>query len=104
MTAKVNSRDEDLIRTHMVRNHANFHSLDDPGPDQKMLFYEEYSERYFERYEREIMDAEYHLNRNFVLCGYASLNDFYEFLGLEPTELGEEVGWTTDDGIQWVDF
>ena len=56
------------------------------------------------RYEREIIDAEYHLNRNFVLRGYAPLNEFYEFLGLPKTEYGEMVGWTISDGYYWIDF
>ena len=50
------------------------------------------------------MDAEYHLNRNFVQRGYASLNEFYEFLGLPQTKYGDEVGWTCTDGYCWIDF
>ncbi len=50
------------------------------------------------------MDAEYHLNRNFVLRGVASLNEFYAFLGLPETRYGDEVGWTVADGYSWIDF
>lgn len=34
-----------------------------------------------------------------------SPNDFYEFLGLEKTELGDAVGWSSCNGdIYWIDF
>ena len=58
---------------------------------------------------REVMDAEYHLNRNLALRDYASLNEFYEFLGLPPTTDGEKLGWNLYIGPEiygysWVDF
>ena len=47
----------------------------------------------------------YHLNRNFMFAGVIPLNDFYEFLGLEKTELGDAVGWSSCNGdIYWIDF
>lgn len=37
--------------------------------------------------------------------GFALLNEFYEFLGLEQTDYGNEVGWVIeDDSSYWVDF
>ena len=37
--------------------------------------------------------------------GVIPLNDFYEFLGLEKTELGDAVGWSSCNGdIYWIDF
>ena len=50
------------------------------------------------------MNAEYHLNRNFTMRGYATLNEFYEFLGLEETLFGSMMGWAVDDDIYWIDF
>lgn len=74
-----------------------------------VLFYDEFSDRYFYRTMLEVLDAEYQLNRKFTLFGYASLNDFYNLLGLKETEFGEAVGWSvylgsTDYGYQWIDF
>ena len=57
------------------------------------LFYDEYSGRYFESTIEKVLLAEYHLNRNYILRGFARLNDFYEFLGLEQTDYDEAVGW-----------
>ena len=53
--------------------------------------------------------AEYQFNRNFVLCGSASLNEFYEFLGIPKISGGELLGWSIDIsesfyGYSWIDF
>lgn len=75
------------------------------GTSEPRLFYDEYSNRFFETTVEQVMNAEYHLNRNFVLRGFAYLNELYEFLGLEPTDYGSKVGWSIDDdGIFWIDF
>lgn len=92
------------IRNAMIREHCNFHSLDSDVPDGKVIFYDEISGESIMRYEREIIDAEYHFNRNFTMRGYAFLNEFYEFLGLPMTEYGGIVGWSMASGIMWVDF
>ena len=68
------------------------------------LFYDEYSGRYFETTIEKVLLAEYHLNRNYVLRGFAGLNEFYEFLGLEPTDYCETVGWDICGEIYWIDF
>lgn len=75
------------------------------GTSEPRLFYDEFSNRFFQTTVEQVMNAEYHLNRNFVLRGFAYLNELYEFLGLEPTEYGSKVGWSiNDDGIFWIDF
>lgn len=73
------------------------------------LFFDNRSDRYFWRTMEEMIDAEYHLNRNFILQGYVTLNDFYLFLGLEPITGGDEIGWDiysglTECGYKWIDF
>lgn len=68
------------------------------------LFYDEYSGRYFESTIEKVLLAEYHLNRNYILRGFARLNDFYEFLGLEQTDYDEAVGWNICSEIYWIDF
>lgn len=79
-------------------------ALDDSSENSK-LFYEEYSNRYFEATIEQVISAEYHLNRNFALRGYVTVNELYEFLGLELTDYGSELGWcVSDDEIYWIDF
>ena len=72
---------------------------------EPVLFYEEYGNRYFEATIEQVLNAEYHLNRNYILRGYSNLNELYDFLGLEPTDYGSTVGWTpTDEGEYWIEF
>jgi hypothetical protein len=82
-------------------------SLDTNG--ETRLFYEEYRGRYFESTIEAVLNAEYHLNRNFSMRGYANLNEFYEFLGLSETEEGEVLGWSQWQLAEqyeatWIDF
>ena len=92
------------IRDAMARECCSFHQIGLDAPDEKVIFYDEISGESITCYEREIMDAEYHLNRNFTMRGYASLNEFYEFLGLPQTEYGDELGWSMSYGYSWIDF
>lgn len=74
-------------------------------PEITRTFYDAFSQRYFESTIEKVIQAEYHLNRNFMFAGTIPLNDFYEFLGLEKTELGDTVGWSSVNGdIYWIDF
>lgn len=69
------------------------------------LFYIECEQRFFEATLEQVISAQYHLNRNYNLRGYSVLNEFYDFLGLEPTDYGSEVGWCNyDEYTFWVDF
>lgn len=71
----------------------------------KKLFYDTFSKRYFESTVNQVIQAEYHINRNFVLRGYVKLNEFYDFIGLKEIDYGDVVGWSCFDGdIYWIDF
>jgi len=81
-------------------------SLDFENANEELcMFYDAYSERYFESTISTVLQAEYHLNRNFMLGGYISLNEFYKFLGIKGIPAGDAVGWNSCNGdIYWIDF
>lgn len=79
-------------------------SFDERNPDDIRLFYDTFSRRYFEGTVIQVLEAEYHLNRNWILGASVCVNDFYAFLGIEPIEGGESLGWFYEDGIGWIDF
>lgn len=81
-------------------------SLDfEDANEEEMLFYDAISERYFQATISQVLQAEYHLNRNFALSGgFITLNQFYEFLGIEGVPGGDRVGWMVSDELYWVDF
>ena len=68
------------------------------------LFYDEFSERYFTSTIDKVLQAEYHLNRNLALGGIMTLNDWFEFLGLEKAPDGDTLGWSVCDSYYWLDF
>lgn len=77
--------------------------------DDKQLFYDEFSHRYFESTLEDVIKAEYNTNRQLQRNGEVYLNEYYEFLGLEPTPVGTELGWSS--GIleshycaEWIEF
>ena len=77
----------------------------DKSCSDPVVFYDEHSGRFFESTIEQVINAEYHLNRNYILRGYSFLNEFYEFLGIEETDYGSVLGWTpTDDGEYWIEF
>lgn len=78
--------------------------FEDAGEEER-LFYDAISNRYFQATISQVLQAEYHLNRNFALTGgFITLNQFYEFLGISKIQGGDEVGWMVSDGLYWVDF
>lgn len=75
------------------------------------LFYEEYTCVFFISTIDAVLKAEYAFNKQLSVVGYATLNDFYEQLGISKTEAGEYLGWSIYDGVNkistinpWVDF
>lgn len=72
-------------------------------------FYLEPYGKFFEKTMDEVIAAEYYLNRNFTLRGYATLNEFLDFLHLPHVPDGDVLGWDcysgeTTYGYSWIDF
>lgn len=65
-----------------------------PDVSEEMLFFDEYSGRYFETTLFDLQNAVYKLNRTFALEGYTNLNEFYRYVGLPETDYGEALGWS----------
>ena len=68
------------------------------------LFYDMMSKRYFKSTFAKVLLAEYHLNRNYCLGGTIDENQFYEFLGIDPADIGNDIGWDMSNGVYWIDF
>lgn len=69
------------------------------------LFMEPLSKRYFKSDPDLIRKAEIRLNKQILtdITGYVSLNEFYDEIGLERTDLGDDLGWNTSNTID-IDF
>ena len=60
--------------------------------------------RYFYSDMDTLRKAENELNRNIINNMYQSLNDFYDLLGVEYSEMGDELGWNLDKGTVELSF
>lgn len=68
------------------------------------LCYDSVSGRYFQSDIEKLRKAENELNRVMLSEMYVSLNDFYCEIGLEPTRVGDDIGWNIDKGYIHLDF
>lgn len=66
------------------------------------LFLEPLSKRYFKSDIEKIRKIENILNKQMIhdICGSVSLNEFYDELGLERTDIGDILGWNTEHLIE----
>ena len=107
--AELHGDDENgIIRAAIARDRYSAADIRLNG-DETLLFFEEHYGKYFERTMLEVQDAEYQLNRKFAMEGEVSLNDFFSFLGLSETEIGDVLGWSQETicdytNPAWIDF
>lgn len=73
------------------------------------LFYDAFSGRYFESTKYKVKEAQYQLNRDLVMRDYIYLNEWYDYLGIDPVEGGWDIGWCGAICYEmywqmWIDF
>jgi len=94
--------------TYISADGYSVYSSDLDSESEKILCYDLFSKRYFTSTMAAVLNAQYHINRNLQLRGSVSINEFYEFLGIDKIENGDDIGWSIDelmeDGIMWLDF
>lgn len=76
---------------------------------EDVLIYDEFSGNYFNTTLVKLARAEYELNRNICMRGWADINEFYDILGVDHIEGGDELGWSEGGNLArywqgWVDF
>lgn len=101
---EIHGEDADREIFESVRQNSEFHQLNLDSPDKKIRFHDYVTDTFFEKYEREVADAEYHINRNFVLNGSQTVNDWGEMLGVDWTPCSDNIGWSMECGYYWIDF
>lgn len=80
-----------------------------PPTDDYRLYYDYYSEQYFEARPFDVQRAEYEVNRSLIMDDSVTLNEWYRHIGLEPLDHGDRFGWTTYANMDaywqtWIDF
>lgn len=77
--------------------------------DGKQLFYDDFSQRYFESTTENVIHAEHEVNRMLAIEYSVYLNDFYVLLGIDRVDYGDYLGWSMDKIVEiqrnsWIDF
>lgn len=77
--------------------------------DNKELFFDFYSGRYFESTKETVILAQYKTNRAMYVNGAVCINDYYELLGLKKEQEYELLGWSCDQIKKiyqhpWIEF
>lgn len=62
------------------------------------LCFDAISGRYFKSDPEQIRKVENIINRRLLHESYVSLNEFYDELGLKHTDIGKDLGWSSEDG------
>lgn len=96
------------VKNEIAKDHYEMSDVTHPS-DEKLLFYDEFSQRYFEATLEDVLKAEYTLNRMIATEFGVFLNDFYELLGLDTVDYGDYMGWmdcqlVEDTWYSWLDF
>ena len=62
---------------------------------EETLFFDYQSMRFFESTFEDMLKAEHIFLHNYGINGVTNLNEYYKYVGLEPTEWGNRLGWST---------
>lgn len=106
---KLVTEEEAEFIDHVIEEEKKDEEADLPPWDGVQTFYIDHYGKFFEKTMEEVIEAEYHLNRNFVLRGFVTFNDFLDFLDLPHVPEGDDIGWEryageVHYGYDWIDF
>ena len=73
------------------------------------LFFEFNSMRFFEANIHKVLQAECKAKIQFAQCEHLTLNDYYSYLGIDPSPYGEAMGWSkyqmqTEEHVDDLEF
>lgn len=74
------------------------------GDEENVLFFDEFSGRFFEAKPSTVLLAEYDLNRNYIYNGFININDFYSFLGVPPLPNNKYLPTELTNDICCIEF
>ena len=68
--------------------------------DREVLCFDQYTGRYFNSDMETLKQAQNKINYRMIRENYASLNDFYDCIGLEWVPTGDDLGWNSDQLLE----
>jgi len=99
---KFGENKETQIRDEIAQDRIN---MNPPGgvviiDSGNVLCYDVWTGRYFESSMEAIRQAENRVNADIINHNYASLSQFYDEIGLDPTPYSDVVGWRIDNLVE----
>lgn len=94
------------VRSEIVKDNYEEKDVINTG---ETLFYDEYSKRYFKATNEAVLRAKYEINKEVICNFYATINEFYDMVGLPRIAGGDKIGWSSTLMYEmywtdWVDF
>lgn len=68
--------------------------------EREVLCFDQYTGRYFNSDMETLKQAQNKINYRMLRENYASLNDFYDCIGLEWVPTGDDIGWNSDQMLE----
>lgn len=90
---------DDVMKDVVDRNPVSGQQVIIAGAGRQ-LFLDKYTLRYFETDMETVRRAVNDINEEIFSENYASLNDFYNRIGIAGNTVGDELGWTTDKKLE----
>jgi hypothetical protein len=104
VTETMGKNKEQKVRDELAQDQVNNNPISNNGViitgHGDHLFMDSLSSQYFESTYEKVKRAENDLNRKLLHEMYVSLNDFYDLLGIQRNNLGEELGWKTGTDVE----
>lgn len=101
----IGEKKEQVVRDKVDEAHIKKHPIEKSEVvvtgKGKTLFLDASSGRYFESDRDKIQKAENELNKRMLqeMFGEVSLNEFYDELGLDRIDIGDDIGWNAENTI-----
>lgn len=92
------------LEEEIARDHYEEYDHKGPLDNGEILYYDEFSHRYFMADPERVKNAEYEFNKYFSIVGDGSVNDYYELLGIPKVMGGDEFGWSVCAGAAWYGY
>lgn len=90
-----NKKANDLVKRFIGSDEFRHQTIETTGKGD-LLVIEGYSGRIFRSSIEAVEEAEQKLNQMYSDDKYCCMNNFYEFLGIETSQLGHQYGWVND--------
>lgn len=105
---QIGEKKAEKIQSEITQDHLDKHPVNDKTViftgNGNYLCFDDFSKRYFRSDVEALRRAENRFNQRLIRNMYLPINEFYYEIGLEPIELGDELGWIAERAILELRF